>query len=204
MSSLHRLNESKRIIKWLESESSPEWLLQALSNPIEVLIDHAHCERKAAGVALQLMFRYPEEQGLAEVLSPLVREEMEHFERVLELLKSRGKYLKFLPAPPYGAALASKISKREPTRMLDSFLVAGLIEARSHERMLLIATHTSDKELQNLYGELLISEAKHFGIYWMLAEKRFDRTMISDRLGELSLLEAEILSKLHPQPRIHS
>ena len=44
-------------IKYLSSLSSENWLQLALSNPIEILIDHAHCERKAAGVAIQLMFR---------------------------------------------------------------------------------------------------------------------------------------------------
>jgi tRNA-(ms[2]io[6]A)-hydroxylase len=57
-------------IKYLSSLSSESWLELALSNPIEILIDHAHCERKAAGVAIQLMFRYPSEPDLAEVLSP--------------------------------------------------------------------------------------------------------------------------------------
>ena len=191
-------------IKWLVDPSSQEWLAQALANPLELLIDHAHCERKAAGVALQLMFRYVEEPGLSEVLSPLAREELEHFEIVLGLLKSRGKSLMLLPAPPYGAALASKIRKEEPLRMLDSFLVAGLIEARSHERMSLLAANIPDKELSHLYARLLLSEAKHFGIYWTLAEKRFDRKIINSRLRELALFESEILSSLYPHPRIHS
>jgi len=51
-------------IKYLSSFTSDEWIKLALSNPIEILIDHAHCERKAAGVAIQLMFRYPSETNL--------------------------------------------------------------------------------------------------------------------------------------------
>ena len=39
-----------------------------------------------------------------------------------------------------GAILAKNIRRDEPLRMLDSFLVAGLIEARSHERMQLLST----------------------------------------------------------------
>ena len=195
---------SKVPIKWLASQSSPEWLEQSLLNPLEVLLDHAHCERKAAGVALQLMFRYLEEPGLSEVLSPLAREELEHFEQVLVLLKSKGRKLEPLAAPPYGSVLASKIRKAEPYRMLDSFLVAGLIEARSHERMSLLAVNSPDKDLRILYSDLLASEAKHFGIYWRLAEKRFDRNLVITRLEELAIIEAEILVELHPHPRIHS
>ena len=66
-------------IKYLSSFTSDEWIKLALSNPIDILIDHAHCERKAAGVAIQLMIRYPSEPNLAEVLSPIAREELEHF-----------------------------------------------------------------------------------------------------------------------------
>ena len=68
-------------IKYLSSFTSDNWIKLALSNPIDILIDHAHCERKAAGVAIQLMFRYPSEPNLAEVLSPIAREELEHFEK---------------------------------------------------------------------------------------------------------------------------
>ena len=101
-------------IRWLASATSDAWLQQAIANPIDLLIDHANCERKAAGAALQMMFRYLCEPGLAEVLSPLVREELEHFEKVVELLKSRGHYLEPLPAPPYGTVLAKNIRKIEP------------------------------------------------------------------------------------------
>ena len=41
-------------IKYLSSFTSDEWIKLALSNPIDILIDHAHCERKAAGVACLL------------------------------------------------------------------------------------------------------------------------------------------------------
>jgi tRNA-(ms[2]io[6]A)-hydroxylase len=81
-------------IKWLVAPSSASWLEQANARPDLVLIDHAHCERKAAGVALQLMFRYPSDEGLGAVLSPLAREELEHFELVLQLLQRRGNALR--------------------------------------------------------------------------------------------------------------
>jgi tRNA-(ms[2]io[6]A)-hydroxylase len=169
-----------------------------------VLIDHAHCERKAAGVALQLMFRYPADGALAEVLSPLAREELDHFERVQALLTRRGIPLQPLKAPPYGAVLQSHVRRYEPERRLDSLLVAGLIEARSHERMGLLALHSPDPELGQLYGDLLGSEARHFGLYWLLAEQAAIRDRLAERLAQLAEVEAEILSSLHPQPRMHS
>jgi len=126
-------------VKWLAAPTSGAWLSAACARPDLLLIDHAHCERKAAGGALQLMFRYPSDVALAQVLSPLAREELEHFELVLQLLERRGIALRPLPAPAYGAALAKAVRRDEPARLLDSLLVAGLIEARSHERMARLA-----------------------------------------------------------------
>ena len=191
-------------IKYLSSLSSEKWLELALSNPIEILIDHAHCERKAAGVAIQLMFRYPSEPDLAEVLSPIAREELEHFEKILFLLKDLGHSLKALKPPPYGAELAKCVRKEEPYRMLDSFLIAGLIEARSHERLSLLALNSEQKSFKLLYASLLESEARHFGIYWKLAQTKFSKNETNKRLEELSNIESEILSQTFAWPRIHS
>ncbi len=191
-------------IRWLINKTNEAWIDLAISNPMEILLDHAHCERKAAGVALQLMFRYVSEPGLSEVLSPLAREELEHFERVLSILKTRGKKLQKLASPPYGSILAKNICKEEPLRMLDSFLVAGLIEARSHERMKLLSIHSPDVELRNLYADLLKSEARHFGIYWKLAYERFDQNILTSRLEELARVESDALLEMHNEPRMHS
>ena len=180
-------------VKWLAEASSASWLEQASARPDLVLIDHAHCERKAAGVALQLMFRYPSDEALGAALSRLAREELEHFELVLELLQRRGLALRPLPAPAYGASLTAAVRKGDPERMLDSFLVAGLIEARSHERMALLAAHSPDAQLRALYGELLASEARHFGLYWCLCEERFGREATVARLQELAALEVQAL-----------
>ena len=194
-------------VKWLAAPTSPAWLEQAIAQPELLLIDHAHCERKAAGVALQLMFRYPSEVGLAAALSPLAREELEHFEQVLQLLQRRGAALRPLQAPAYGSALTAQVRKGDPQRMLDSFLVAGLIEARSHERMALLAAHSPDAELRALYGELLASEARHFGLYWLLCEERFGRQATVERLEQLAAVEVEALTGTLAAPkdvRMHS
>ena len=194
-------------VKWLAAPSSAAWLEQAVAQPELVLIDHAHCERKAAGVALQLMFRYQSDEELAAALSPLAREELEHFEQVLQVLQARGMALRPLAAPPYGASLAKQVRRDEPQHRLDSFLVAGLIEARSHERMALLAEHSPDAELRSLYGELVASEARHFGLYWMLAEKGFGRQATIDRLQELAAAEVAALQGVLAGPqevRFHS
>ena len=194
-------------VKWLTAPSSSAWLEAANARPDLLLIDHAHCERKAAGVALQLMFRYPSDAPLAEALSPLAREELEHFELVLQVLERRGIALRPLAAPAYGASLAAAVRRQEPQRQLDALLVAGLIEARSHERMALLAAHAEDPELRELYGELLASEARHFGLYWVLAEERHGREATVARLEDLAQLECAALSGELADPhglRMHS
>ena len=194
-------------VKWLAGPSSAAWLEAANARPDLLLIDHAHCERKAAGVALQLMFRYPSDTALAQALSPLAREELEHFELVLQVLERRGIALRPLAAPAYGATLAAAVRRQEPQRQLDALLVAGLIEARSHERMALLAAHAEDPELRDLYGELLASEARHFGLYWVLAEERHGREATVARLEDLAQLESGALSGELADPhglRMHS
>jgi tRNA-(ms[2]io[6]A)-hydroxylase len=201
------LPEATARVKWLAAPTSPAWVEQALARPDLLLVDHAHCERKAAGVALQLMFRYPSDGELGERLSPLAREELAHFERVSALMRSRHIAPRPLPAPAYGATLMAAVRRGEPERMLDSFLVAGLIEARSHERMALMASHSPDPELRGLYADLLASEARHFGLYWLLCEGRFGREATVARLGELAPVECEALDGPPPPPelvRMHS
>jgi tRNA-(ms[2]io[6]A)-hydroxylase len=70
--------------------------------------------------------------------------------------------------------------------------------------MALLAAHSPDPELRDLYAALLASEARHFGLYWVLCERRWPRPVVTDRLTELAGSEAEILASLHPQPRMHS
>ena len=188
------LPEASTRVKWLAAATSPGWVEQAIARPDLLLIDHAHCERKAAGVALQLMFRYPSDGDLGERLSPLAREELAHYERVLALMRRRQIAPRPLAAPAYGAALKAHVRREEPSRMLDTLLVAGLIEARSHERMALLAAHSPDEELRALYGELLASEARHFGLYWCLCEERFGREVTVARLEELAAVEVQALT----------
>ncbi len=184
--------------------TSAAWVEQALGDLDAILLDHSHCERKAAGTAINLMFRYPSYSKLVRQLTAIAREELEHFELVNQILEQRGIPLAPLNSPPYAKGLMSQVSSQEPQRLLDALLVSGLIEARSHERLGLLATHLADPQLAAFYRSLMASEARHFGIYWLLADNYFDRDLVSSRLAELAIVESELLATLHYQPRIHS
>ncbi|HIK55992.1 MAG TPA: tRNA-(ms[2]io[6]A)-hydroxylase [Synechococcales cyanobacterium M55_K2018_004] len=193
-----------KTIKVLQQPTSAAWVEQAIAHLDIILLDHSHCERKAAGVALNLMFRYPSSAKLVRSLTAIAQEELAHFEQVNQWLDRRGIPLAPLSAPPYGAGLTAQIRHQEPLRMLDSLLVSGLIEARSHERLGLLGTHCPDPELAAFYRGLMASEARHYGVYWTLATTYFDRNVVEQRLEELAQIESELLSTLHPEPRIHS
>lgn len=188
----------------LQRATQSAWVEQAIANLDVVLLDHSHCERKAAGVAMNLMFRYSSHRRLVRQLTAIAREELEHFEQVNQWLERRQIPLAPLASPPYGAKLKAQIRRQEPERLLDSLLVAALIEARSHERLGLLAQYCPDSELAKFYRGLMASEARHYGIYWLLADEYCERQALQQRLGELSEIESDILAHLHPQPRIHS
>lgn len=192
------------VIHALRQPTSSAWVEQALANLDTILLDHSHCERKAAGVAINLMFRYPSNTKLVRSLTNIAREELEHFEQVNQWLERRGIPLGHLSAPPYGACLNAQIRRDEPDRLLDMLLVCGLIEARSHERLGLLATHIPDPELAEFYRSLMASEARHFGTYWILADTYFERDVVKQRLEKLAVVESQLLFTLHPEPRIHS
>ena len=191
-------------IKILQQPSSTAWIEQAISNLDLVLLDHSHCERKAAGVAINLMFRYPSHQKLVRQLTAIAREELEHFELVNQWLEKRNVPLAPLNSPPYFNKLKSQVRHHEPDRLIDLLLLSAIIEARSHERLGLIGEHCPDPKLGKFYCSLMASEARHYGIYWVLAEHYSDRQTVAKRLAELGEYESNILSTLHPEPRVHS
>nr|WP_034936904.1 tRNA-(ms[2]io[6]A)-hydroxylase [Gloeocapsa sp. PCC 73106] len=191
-------------INIIKEPTSSAWLTQALANLETILLDHSHCERKAAGVALNFLFRYPSYQDLVRQLTAIAREELEHFELVNQWLERLNIPLTALKPPPYGALLKEQVKPQEPERLLDSLLISALIEARSHERLGLLAQFCPDPELASFYRGLMACEARHYGIYWLLANHYFDKDRVRVRLDELAVVESQILAHLHHEPRIHS
>ncbi|MGC1306120.1 MAG: tRNA-(ms[2]io[6]A)-hydroxylase [Phormidesmis sp.] len=191
-------------IKFLAAPTSSAWVEQAIANIDTILLDHAQCERKAAGTAIQMMSRYPSSDRLVRELTAIAQEELSHYEQVNQWLDKRGIPLQPVTPPPYGAGLKKLVRRNEPERMLDLLLVSALIEARSHERLGLLGEHCPDPQLAKFYRSLMASEARHYGSYWLLATTYFDIQRVKERLVELAQQESELLSTLHPEPRIHS
>ncbi len=188
----------------LRSSSSMAWLDRAVAHIDEVLVDHAHCERKAAAMALQLVGRYPSHHQLTVPLSELAREELEHFELVVSVLRSRGKAFEAMKASPYASELMKIIRRKEPEQLLDTLLCSALIEARSCERMQLLSRALPDASLAELYKGLLASEARHHTLYVDLARLYFDEAEVRTRLEVVAQHEAEVIAAAPAWPRMHT
>ncbi|MBS0211041.1 MAG: tRNA-(ms[2]io[6]A)-hydroxylase [Planctomycetes bacterium] len=188
----------------LQSETSARWLAQVDRHLDEILIDHAHCEKKAAGVAMNLIFAYVDHVELVRELSVIVNEELDHFRQVLDLLERRQIRFRRLKPGAYGAKLHALVRKEEREQAVDRLLVASLIEARSCERFSLLRDHVQDVELATFYGSLFESEARHHATYVQFACEFASEETVRARLHELSAAEAAIVAAGDPLPRMHS
>lgn len=158
----------KPVIGFLGCETPKAWLDEALQN-LEILMqDHANCEKKAASTAMNLMFRYSFFVDLQVKLAQLVREEMLHYEQVLELMAKRGQQWVGLSAGRYAGGLRKEIRTYEPEALIDVLVIGAFVEARSCERFYALAPHV-DEELGRYYRYLLKSESRHFEDYLALA-----------------------------------
>ena len=186
----------------LRCETYPRWLPHALAHLDEVLVDHAHCEKKAAANALSLLQAYPEVPGLPAHMARLAREESSHLARVLQLLERRGLVLGRDPGDPYAQALQALVRTPAAQRQLDRFLVAAIIESRSCERLALLAGGLPDADLRRFYGELARSEDGHQKLFLRLAARvHGDATW--QRLEALLDAEADVVRRLPIRAAIH-
>ena len=190
----------------LASDTNQRWLEQVDEHLDEILIDHAHCEKKAAGCAMNLIFAYVDKTELSAELAEIVNEELEHFLMVLDLLKRRKIPFRRQTPSVYGKQLNEMVRKFEPDRAVDRLLVACLIEARSCERFDMLRKHMEgrDNELAEFYGSLFESEARHHTTYVRMAKLFQPEEKVKARLKEMALEEATIIADVYPLPRMHS
>ncbi len=203
----------------LTHPTSGRWIDVALANLDAVLVDHAHCEMKAASNALSLAVRASETPGVVAELVAVAEEELSHFRRVLSELEARGVPLGPPPPDVYAADLRRIVranrdmarplrSSQQIDALVDRLLVAALIEARSCERFRLLSEALRDRgpaDLHALYADLLASEARHYRTFVELARKvaHPDDDRIDARLVEIARLEGEIASRLDGAPAMH-
>ncbi len=187
------------------SRTDPAWIARALAALDEVLLDHAHCERKAAGTALTLLFQYPDRAALQAPLAALAREELAHFEEVLAHLSRRGVVFRRQRPSAYAGRLRQRVRSRDPERLVDTLLCCALIESRSCERLGLLAEAVPDPALAHFYAALERAEARHQRVYVELAEQVAVPLEVGARLAVLAAHEADVIATAPPPAaRLHS
>lgn len=187
----------------LREPTSHTWLPQALERFDEVLVDHAHCEKKAAANALSLLQAYPEVPGLPAQMARLAREESAHLAKVLQIMETRGLTLGRDLGDPYAQALQKLMRTPSNQRRLDRFIVCGIIESRSHERLALLADGLSDAKLKRFYGELAKSEDGHQRLFLRLANAIEDEQQVNARLDFFLDAEAQLIRTLPVRAAVH-
>lgn len=187
----------------LRCHTSAEWLENALAHLDDVLMDHAHCEKKAAANALSLLQAYPEVPGLPTVMARLAREECAHLAKVLTVIEKRGLTLTRDGGDSYARGLHDLLRHGNDERRLDRLLVAGIIEARSEERLRMLADGLTDPLLKKLYTELAKSEDGHHKLFMKLALKLLPPRKVEARLDELLAGEAAVVKRLPLRAAVH-
>ncbi len=193
----------KTINQFLLCETPDVWVQSALKHPELMLIDHANCEKKAAGTALNLMYRYVDNFELLNKMSRLAREELRHFEQVIAIMEARGIAYQHITASRYAAELRKPVRTYEPARLIDTLIVGAIIEARSCERFAKLAPHLDD-ELERFYSSLLKSEARHYQDYLGLAQAAAGEASIDDRVELFLLRDKALVESTDEDFRFHS
>lgn len=191
-----------RVRDFLPCPTPDAWFDRAMADRDVLLIDHANCEKKAAGTALSLVYRYVDRPPLLLRISRLAREELHHFEQVLDLMQTLGVSYRQLSASRYAAGLRALARTHEPARLVDSLLTGAVVEARSCERFAGLAERCA-APLGPFYRRLVDAEARHFGHYLELARSCSEEP-IEPVLGRLLARERELVQSPDPVFRFHS
>ena len=197
------VDDLQTLYQFLRVPTPAAWLESALQQIPLLLIDHAHCERKAAATAINFLSKYPEKEEIVSIMSPLAREELLHFEKVLAILRQRNITFEALPPSCYAQKLHQHITKKPGiSRLCDQLIVGAIIEARSCERFSALVPRLDDSILAKFYASLVKAESRHFYDYLQLA--KFYGENIEDRVAVFLDIENELIHSKDTVFRFHS
>ena len=191
------------IYEFLGARTTQAWVDAAIADLPLIIQDHANCEKKAAGTAMNLLFRYEFSYDLQRKLAQLIREEMLHYEQVLGIMNERGQEWEYLSAGRYAKGMLKHKRTYEPAAMIDVLIIGAFIEARSCERFAALAEVINDERLAKYYRYLLKSESRHFEDYLALAQS-LSEDNIDERVAFFKAVEAELISSPDTELRFHS
>ena len=195
----------------LTVETDLEWTRVAKNNLSALLADHAHCEQKAASMAMALIGRFPDHPGLARAMIALAHEEMSHFRQVLDRIEARGETLTKPLPDRYVRALREWAFRHKGGigALGDLLLVSAFVEARSCERFRLLSQAFVEdeddalRELGDFYGTLAGAESRHWERFRELALAFDSPKDVERRLEAMAQAEGSIVRALPIEPRMH-
>ncbi len=168
------------------------------------LADHAVCEQQVAMYALSLAGHYPEDTELVGHVAALAAEEVQHFRRVLAILKRRRLPLAGRRKNPWVQALRERIVVgREPWTKVDRLLFGALVEARSCERFTRLLSVLEDAEVCRLLQDLGPAEKRHWELFYRLAGREVEADALARRWQTWLEHEKRLAEGLGVSPTVH-
>ncbi len=183
--------------------TDPEWTATVLKDFELFLQDHASCEKKASGMALNVASHYPDQPQLLTAMVDLAVEELNHYREVVKILLARNLIPGADQKDPYIGKLNQEIRRGSANFLLDRLLVGAVVERRGAERFGLIAQAVDDPELKAFYTSITESEDRHWVLFVDLAKTHCDVEAVAPRLAELSDIEGQIVAELPLRPALH-
>ncbi|REL28906.1 tRNA-(ms[2]io[6]A)-hydroxylase [Thalassotalea euphylliae] len=180
-----------------------EWTDAVMADFDAFLQDHAAAEKKASGMAMSMLSHYPDRLKLVKAMTDLALEELIHFKQVLKLLIARNVQLADDKKDTYIKEIRALFRRGRDEFLMDRLLVAGVIEARGHERFALVAEALPAGKDKDFYVAIAKSEEKHKNLFVELAYEYFDKTDVDTRLEEILIAEAAICEKLPFRAALH-
>ncbi|MFN8275370.1 MAG: tRNA-(ms[2]io[6]A)-hydroxylase [Flavobacteriaceae bacterium] len=191
----------------LQLPTDPRWVNIVEENIAEILTDHAWCEQKAASNAITIVTINSDYQDLVTDMLALAKEEIEHFERVHDIIKKRGLTLGRERKDEYVNELAQYMrSSNNGSRVsgfVERMLFSAMIEARSCERFKVLSENIKDPELAEFYRELMESEAGHYTTFIGYARKYGQGIDVEKRWREWLDFEASVIARYGKRETVH-
>lgn len=185
------------------SDTEPKWVAGVLQNFDVFLKDHASCEKKASGMALNVAAHYPDKPNLLEAMVDLAVEELNHYREVIKLLLARDIPPGADVKDPYVNALNNQVRRGSENFLLDRLLVGAVVERRGAQRFALVAAHINEAEFSEFYHRIAVSEERHWQLFVELAQDHCASRDVIPRLVELSHFENQLVSTLPLRPALH-
>lgn len=187
----------------LRMRTGLEWVNTVLADFDTFLLDHAACERKASSMALSFVVRYPDREAIHDAMILLAREELTHFHRVYRICRDRGLRFSRDEKDGYVNAMLKVTRHGRDEEFLDRLIMAGVVEARGHERFGCVAEALEEGPLKKFYAELTLAEERHAGTFVDLARVYFPEDAIAERLDVFLAADERICAQLPLRAAVH-